>query len=261
MKFMKKVLAGAALAAVFASSAQAATVQGVNFDTGAFLAQFNFRQMFTQDGELTGIGEVYNINGSFVNPQSLTGGAADTFAPGRELTIQFGGFFANGQGGFTNGWLKVYSDSASDYVIRGNGQTPTPGGGDTSTDVSKATNSDFAVPFLELTASGNQFVSTSGGTYTSGQLSVLWNVTGGAAAGLFDTDTVADFTGGNAGNGDFDSRASATFPAGGGSLSWTNYGGNGELNGYVAEVPEPASLALLGLGLVGVAVVRRRKSK
>ena len=248
MKLFKKVLAGVAVAAALATSAQASMINvgGVSWDPDAavdFLAQFNFAQTFTDNPltagtELVGFGEFYNLNNNFVSPDSATGGGIGSFCVGCELTMKFGGFLTNGTGGFTgtNAYLEVYVDSTPDY---------------TSADQLNATNAGNGDLWLRLKASSLQFASdnpNAANPYVSGQFTVNWNV---------DTDALAlatsNFdTNGEALGTDAFSRASATF------RTTSALNGNGTV--YGNTIPEPESLALVGLGLLGLAASRRRKS-
>jgi hypothetical protein len=84
----------------------------------------------------------------------------------------------------------------------------------------------------------------------------LVNVTGGAAGSYFDTNSFAnafDTTHGGKSDvsftSDFSSGASGDFPI----------SGSGTLKGNaLAPVPEPTTIGLLGVGLLGLAAIRRR---
>jgi hypothetical protein len=238
MKNLLKSTIGAAVlvGAMSPAMAEVVNVGGVTWDTDyAFdftSTSGNIAQNFTagEDGRtiLGGYGRI-----DFVNFQSQS-----SFCPGCELTFVYGGYTSGpdfdptspSDAVFTGGWVNVYVDSGNNFNI-----------------------DDGATA-----AEGELWLSLTGFDFAGGTLSVTQNaqgatgkglldVAGGLAASYFDTNTLA-------GGADVEFQTSFTVGSG-----FTR--GSGNFGGDTAAVPEPATLGLLGLGLIGSAFAgRRRKS-
>ena len=267
MSFSKFFAAAACSVALSASAlASVVNVGGVVWDTNAvniadsdFTGRFSFNQFYTTAANavansagaapsyafakspvslgvgdvLQGAGEVNSFNGVTLDPNAAGGG----FCSSCELTFIFGGFAVQpGLTSLSNGWLRIYVDGSPDFALA------------TETDLTKASDGTL---FLELTAVNNVFSATGGNGLLQGSLDILFDVTGGIAASYFDTNTALA-------GADLVSSSSASFfgPLGATRSIAT---ATGEIYGDTVPVSEPGILALLGMGLIGAAVMRLRR--
>ncbi|WP_199609961.1 PEP-CTERM sorting domain-containing protein [Flocculibacter collagenilyticus] len=238
---MKKLLVGAALTLGLSMSAQASMINvgGVQWDpdqTLAFPALSDFVANGTifetgavQEGDVvTGRGQVTNFNSSLPNNAA--------FCPGCELTFTFSmvldeDFDVSNTFKFRDLFIDFYVDHTPDF----DGTAPTAGDGNL---------------WLSLGLPPGEFLTGTGtnlGTGSdSGTGTALIDVLGGMAAGNFDTNTQVNGA---------DMVLSSSFQPTQGQPGLLN--GTFDLTGN--SIPEPSSIALLGLGLLGFAGAARRK--
>ena len=239
MNIFKKVLVGAATAAAL-TVAQAApvTVGGVTWDpsyANDFTAtSANMRQFINgTTGELTGFGVMTALNG---DATFCSGGSC-------QLTLQFGGFMPTGG-----------------TTIPGIGQTITYNGGYVNVYVGPVrianpfdydtltwANTQTSTLWLSFANNYNFLGSNINNSLLSG-LGFL-DVTGGLAAANFDTNS-QDFGSDLAFTASFSNKHTP------GDIK--DMSGTGNFKGASMAVPEPATIALLGISLLGFTASRRR---
>lgn len=250
MKFLKNMMVAGALSLAMLSSVQATTINvgGVLFDPDAVNDFSSFSIAIQQNidpvtGVVSGWGIISTVNST----------GASTFCPGCELTFQFGGYTpvvsgalpttSGEQIGYAGGWVNFYVDTTPEIT--------------NSADVTTLNSGNTGDGVLWLSAEGHDFLGTTfTGTVQGFGIEItgltgigLLDVTGGLAAPYFDTDTKTD-------------GADFSFVSGFTQLNPDNNpldaSGTANLNGN--SIPEPASLALLGAGLLGLGALRKRKA-
>lgn len=257
VKLIKKALIGLVTAAAFAGSVQASVINvgGVFFDPDSLLdfsgTTATLTQSISSTGVLSGFGVITALNGTGVA----------TFCPGCELTLQYGGFTPIGSVlipvpitgtaiNYSGGFLNIFVDSSPDVA---NPFDPlsliatNTGGG--PGDVLWAGLLGHAVSGVTLFGTA-AFSPLSSLPLLTG--SSLFDIVGGLALGNLNTNSQID-------GADIAVTTSfSNFPKHPTTRSISFATGSGNFTGN--SIPEPGSIALIGLGLLGAAFVRRRKS-
>lgn len=239
--FKKGLLAGtAALAMSMTAQASPINVGGVVWDpdsTPAFpdLIDFNsngsiFETAVVDSGDiLEGRGKFGRINSALNNEASFCPGCELTFTFSAELVGFVPGIGPNGTFSFKDLSISIFVDDTPNYTGADDG---TAGDGDL---------------WLKLTSDLLSGTGTNLGTGSdTGSGSSLLDVVDGLAKGNFDTNT--EFGGADMvlNSSFFDIGVAGTL------------GGTFDLRGD--SIPEPSTIALLGLGLLGFAGARKRKA-
>lgn len=181
------------------------------------------------DGDvLQGMGEFSFINDKGTNTASSTGGGAGSFCPGCELTFVFETTVAGDN--FTGGYIDIYVDNTPDFF------------NPNSAVIAEATD---GVLWLSLNIDSINFIPDPVLGFGAGHVDALLSVVGGLAMDNFDTNEAT-------GGADFEYSSDAIFDG-------LFADGTADLVGN--SIPEPTSLALLGLGLLGFGARARRKAQ
>lgn len=265
-KLLKATALTAALTAPLAASA--VTFQGISFDPSDL--NFNAATLFEGEaggGPITGIGD--ELVGAGKINQIFGAGAVEFWSEastGIELTVVLSGFIAETitpslinpgefDFGFSGGSVQIWRDVSPDF------------------DVNDPTTWDDGNLFLDLVGSPiggvgllggdivlNSVVGPDGATGARIFGDGLLDVVGGDAAIFFDTNQFDCEAGAGAPCPD---DADVSFTSSGQLGAGTNalpFFGTGDIFTAPQAVPEPMTTALMGLGLLGMGVVRRKRS-
>lgn len=270
---MKKLLSTIAVSAALGSSA----AHAINIDGIDFTAGNTFQVGAIYEGEVIGDG-IGNDNGLIDQQGEVLAGIGIIDAirdkdgntvwqngdNGRELTLQFGGYVAERIVGgtsidFSGGFANFYSDTNLDFDSSAGSiaaSTATANNGNIWLNLLGAQNDLCDATCLN----GAGTVITLSSTIASGD---LLNIAQAFGAGFLDVDAL----GAGAANASFDTDAAGSLGQDVALSSSFNTQGavgdffaSGSLDLKMQAIPEPATLALFGAGLLGIGAARLRRN-